>query len=138
MSDMHSYERFEEELHSDGRIHHSVHCANCGYSLRLQRYTGRCPECGKEYNARPLHMRNIFQADSDPFPVFGVSVVVSWTALTVWMIVGALTSRNSGLLFFGLIFLVMCGFMGAVELRKVRKTLHAYRISRRVAESEDW
>jgi hypothetical protein len=34
-------------------------CATCGYNLRTRSVVGRCPECGGEYDARPLGRRGI-------------------------------------------------------------------------------
>ena len=53
-------DRLADEMYLDRRIAHSVYCGECGYNLRTLPYAGRCPECGGEYNARPLIMKGIF------------------------------------------------------------------------------
>ena len=62
-------ERLADEAYKDRRMAGTVYCGNCGYNLRTLPYVYRCPECGHEYNARPLVMKGIFlpQSVSPPF-----------------------------------------------------------------------
>lgn len=52
-------ERIREEMFAGRRIADSVYCGRCGYNLRSLPYCYHCPECGSEYNARPLVMKGI-------------------------------------------------------------------------------
>ena len=69
-------DRLEREAHdayTDHIITGSIYCGSCGYNLKTLPYVYTCPECGNEYNARPLHMHGIFTPHAIEFP-FGASV----------------------------------------------------------------
>lgn len=60
--------RIGRDLEQDRGITRGLHCAGCGYSLRTRPTVGRCPECGGEYDARPLGRRGILQPQDIRFP----------------------------------------------------------------------
>jgi hypothetical protein len=57
-----------EELFRQRGIDRDMFCAKCGYNLRTRPRIGRCPECGNDYDARPLGTYGILQAESVTFP----------------------------------------------------------------------
>ena len=60
--------RLSDEVYRDSKIRTSLYCAKCGYNLRTLPFVHRCPECGNEYNARPLNMVGIFVPHHAYFP----------------------------------------------------------------------
>jgi len=60
--------RIGREIEQDRGITRNVHCAECGYNLRTRPVVGRCPECGGQYDSRPLGMRGILQPRDIRFP----------------------------------------------------------------------
>ena len=43
-------------------------CGKCGYNLRTLSIFGRCPECGNEYDARPIRMEGLLLGQDIGFP----------------------------------------------------------------------
>ena len=68
----------------------STYCERCGYNLRTLPYVYTCPECGNQYNARPLKMKGIFQPHTTRVPVGDV-------AAGVFSVGGALLFGISGI-----------------------------------------
>jgi len=64
-----SYEdQLSDDVFKDRRISATVFCGKCGYNLRTLPYLYQCPECGNEYNARPLVMKGVFLPQRTPAP----------------------------------------------------------------------
>ena len=78
-------DRFADDQYLDRRITSSVFCGNCGYNLRTLPYTYQCPECGQDYNARPLEMRGIFSPQDVDIP-FGDMAAAAFCALAVYVL----------------------------------------------------
>lgn len=62
-------DRMADDAYKDMRITSSIYCGTCGYNLRTLPYTGPCPECGSDYNARALSMKGIFTINDIELPV---------------------------------------------------------------------
>lgn len=79
--------RISEEIYTDRRISSSTYCGRCGYNLRTLPYVGTCPECGSDYNARPLKWEGIFTAEQVRFPFSTLlGVFVTAVAAVVFVI----------------------------------------------------
>ncbi len=113
-------EREADDMFKDRRIAHAVRCGRCGYNLKTLPYIGQCPECGNEYNARPMSMKGIFNACEGGFPfrsffgafvgAAGAVVMASWaldpldlvglllTAIFLWMALMYFWSGCSGVM----------------------------------------
>jgi hypothetical protein len=64
-------------------------CAGCGYNLRTRPRVGRCPECGNEYDTRPLHLRGLLGMDAKAFPLIGLrDVVLALLVVAPFLVVG--------------------------------------------------
>jgi hypothetical protein len=78
-------DRIADDIYKDRRISGSVYCGTCGYNLRTLPYVYTCPECGQEYNARPLVMKGIFAPhDADiPFGDFASALFCAAAAYVI-------------------------------------------------------
>lgn len=78
-------DRIADDMYKDRRITSSVYCGKCGYNLRTLPYIYACPECGQEYNARPLKMKGIFapQEADIPFGDFASAILCAVTAFFI-------------------------------------------------------
>lgn len=49
-------------------LNYDTYCAACGYNLRTRARFGRCPDCGNEYDARPLKFKGLLESSPPRFP----------------------------------------------------------------------
>ena len=102
-------ERLADDTYKGRLITGSIYCGQCGYNLRTLPYVHTCPECGNQYNARPLKMEGIFLPQEAQIPwgdlvaagfcaggalLFGASAVGSPDAVRI-SIAGALAAIAS-------------------------------------------
>jgi len=59
----------ERQLLTRQTIPSDLFCANCGYNLRTRAVISRCPECGSDYDARPVKMTGILRDEDVQFPL---------------------------------------------------------------------
>ncbi len=126
-------ERNADDVYKDRRITTSVFCGTCGYNLRTLPYLYTCPECGHEYNARPMKMRGIYAPQEAEIP-FGDVAAAGFCALSVVVIAwGAFNPLDAWRIAFAVIF-VLFTFMFLVRAyRRFFALLHARRIAKRIA-----
>ena len=127
-------ERPEDELWAGTRIIHSLYCGECGYNLRSLPYTGRCPECGGPYNARPLKMKGIFLPQNMELPVLDILMLAVGLAFSISFIRDAINPYKSGQMFMGIVVLVLSlafahrgwsKFARFLKLRSILKQIEA-------------
>ncbi len=82
-------ERLADESFKDRRIGGTVYCGGCGYNLKTLPYMYQCPECGQEYNARPLVMKGIFLPLNISPPFVDMAAVVLCGPIAFFLIDGA-------------------------------------------------
>ena len=76
-------DRLADDIYKNRRISGWIYCGNCGYNLRTLPYVYTCPECGHEYNARPLTMRGIFLPHEASFPLRDLAALLACVLGTV-------------------------------------------------------
>lgn len=130
-------DRLVDEILADRVIVGNVYCGRCGYNLRTLSYTGRCPECGSDYNARPLKMQGIFDARLVVFPTSDIFAAVLTLALGGWLILTGLRPVAQWRLFFGLASLVMGGFFVRLSWTGSVRFFYLRVIARRIERGED-
>jgi hypothetical protein len=60
--------RTGRELEQARGIDRDVFCAQCAYNLRTRPSVGRCPDCGGEYDCRPMRFKGILMPADLKFP----------------------------------------------------------------------
>jgi hypothetical protein len=128
-------ERLAEDHLAERIISMDLYCAGCGYNLRTRPYVGRCPECGGLYNARPLHMEGIFNAQLLVFPIGDVVGALLALGLAAAWIPAGIHSRDERLCLLGLILAVIGFFFARSAWRRAARFFHFRGIARRI-ESE--
>ena len=89
-------DRMADDLYLDRRIQTSIYCGRCGYNLKTLPYSYTCPECGSDYNARPMSMKGILVPDGSESPAGTVAtVVIAWMVGGVMILAGALYAMGS-------------------------------------------
>jgi hypothetical protein len=129
-------ERLAEQCLVDRIITMDLYCARCGYNLRMLPYLGRCPECGGEYNARPLRMEGIFNAQMLVFPTGDVAAAVFTWALAAVLIAAGVYSLDGWWLFFAVICAVLGFFFTRSAWNRATRFFQFRGIARRIAS--DW
>ncbi|HUU84893.1 MAG TPA: hypothetical protein VM243_15445, partial [Phycisphaerae bacterium] len=94
-------ERLAEDILADRVIIGNTYCGRCGYNLRTRPYSGRCPECGGQYNARPLRMQGVFDARLVVFPASDIFAALFTLGLGAWMILSGIQPMSEWHLFWG-------------------------------------
>ncbi len=129
-------ERLADEQYKNRIITVSVYCGNCGYNLRMLPYIHTCPECGNQYNARPLKMKGIFMPHETYFPASDVAAVLLCAPVAFVLIRGGIKTVDQGRLILGGVFgVIMIVFMVQAYSRLVR-FLKARALARRIALEE--
>ena len=137
-------DRLADDQYQDRRITTSTYCGNCGYNLRTLPYIYTCPECGHEYNARPLVRRGIFDPSEAEIPWWHMAGVVFffWGTFSLgYHTFNSLRNPFTMLFLFPtLVFLlVMTGCAMILSVRAYRRLTHFYRtarLTRKIAEQE--
>ena len=130
-------ERLPEDIYFDRRITASTYCSKCGYNLRTLPYIYSCPECGQQYNARPLHMKGIYlPADHEP-PVGRMVVAAFWYLLAIPMIRSGLNPPETPQLAFGGLFLSIALWYSVLVIRQLHRYQLARHVARRIRDEED-
>ncbi len=113
-----------------------VFCATCGYSLRGLNVVGVCPECGKEYNARPMKMVNVRHPYGTALPWGNIWSAVIGGIITMLLVQSLATQ-------FYVMTAVLAGVFGVATVAFVRLALrgindhrHAQRALRQMEEEK--
>lgn len=124
------------DQYRDRLISGSIFCGKCGYCLRTLPYVYTCPECGNEYNARPLSQDGVFKPYEALFP-FGdllalivclpvAAVLLGW-GIRAWLLVVVVF----GVLYTGLAILFAVRFW-----QRIGMFIRAKSIARRIRMEE--
>ena len=62
-------DQLADDQYTKRRITNSTYCSQCGYNLKTLPYKYQCPECGNEYNARPLIYSGIYFPHQNHLPI---------------------------------------------------------------------
>ena len=129
-------ERLADDAYRDRRISGSIYCAACGFNLRTLPYLHRCPECGQEYNARPLKMTGIFLPQEAQFPARDAFGGLFWSVVCGVTLFQAYATSNSNTLVLSLAAAIMAAADLFIAHRRFNVWLKAIKIARRIAAEE--
>ena len=129
-------ERLADDQYKDRIITGSVYCGSCGYNLRTLPYIYTCPECGNQYNARPLKMTGIFTPHETYFPASEIAAALLCAPIAFVLIRGGIITADSGRVTLGALFcMIMVSFAVQAYMRLVR-FIKARALARRIALEE--
>ncbi len=80
-------DRLADDTYKNRVITGFIYCGHCGYNLHSLPYVYTCPECGRQYNARPLIMKGIFSPHNAQLPVSeiaGMLLCLSVAVALIW------------------------------------------------------
>ena len=109
-----------------------AYCANCGYNLRTLHVIGRCPECGTEYNARPLEMINVRSPYGTTLPWGHIWYCAICALITLTLVHWMLDTFYVMALVFAATFAVGTIVFGRLAARDIGHHLQAQRILRQM------
>ena len=114
-----------QELISERGIDRDLFCECCGYNLRTLRLIGRCPECGGEYDTRPMNVRGILSVKDLTVPgdLIGALIVSGSLAYLILSVAVRYTILWAHLLGFPFA-LLFCFLFVAVFRRMLRMVRH--------------
>ena len=131
-------DRIADDMYQDRRITGSVHCAECGYSLKSLPYRYRCPECGQEYNARPLSQKGIFSPHEGDFPYNDIFMTIVGVGTAVVFAWGGLAPRDNWRLGGAGVFVVLTLVWLRRTVIQFGRFLKTGAIIRRIRAEEEW
>ncbi|MGB2987702.1 MAG: hypothetical protein WBE26_17690 [Phycisphaerae bacterium] len=129
-------ERFADDIYKDRRITGSVYCGNCGYNLHTLPYIYTCPECGSQYNARPLAMHGIFAPHEIEFPFRDILAALVCAVTTLVIGYPALKSLQAVRLAFAVVFAGLTIWFAWYADIRLGRYFKAVAIARRIAAQE--
>jgi hypothetical protein len=129
-------ERLADDAYRERRMAGTVYCGNCGYNLRTLFYVYRCPECGQEYNARPLVMRGIFLPQNVSPPFVEMFAVVLYGPIAFVLIDGATQPFEPAKFVMGLGAAILAVVYLWLAYGRWVRVLKARIIARRIAQAE--
>jgi hypothetical protein len=132
----HELDKIAADIYNNRLIGGSTYCGVCGYNLRTLPYQYRCPECGNEYNARPLTMKGIFLAGDAELPVSDVLGVAFFGVAAFLFVQSGLNPPSPDRLLIGAAFLGLTIYHLTLGGHRIRRYLRARAIARRIRLSE--
>lgn len=129
-------ERIADDMYKDRVIRGSVYCGHCGYNLHSLPYVYTCPECGNQYNARPLKMDGIFVLHDTYFPASDVAAVLLCAPIVYLLIAGGVNPTDYGRLILGAGVGVVALTFAVKAYHRLPRFFKARSIARRIALEE--
>lgn len=117
------------------RLAHELHCGECGFNLITQPYSGRCPECGNDYNARPTVMKGIFIPGSVVPPIWPAVLLIVSGLVSAQFVRSAVTPLDMERLFVAVVVLLIPGYFGWRVWHDTAKFLKQRAIERYIAST---
>jgi len=130
-------ERIADDMYLQRGIRESLYCGNCGYNLRTLPHIYRCPECGNEYNARPLKMRGIFLPYEVEPPIGDAAATVFCGLATALLFYYAVSRGDAGLLVISMVFVAMLVVFSVKFTRRLTRFMKAASLLRRIKMDEE-
>jgi hypothetical protein len=117
-------------------LNYDTYCAACGYNLRTRPRFGKCPECGNEYDARPLGFKGLLEFTPPRFPFSELwHVLLAGIGAGVCALLAAAGSMRAW--WAALPFVVAMAIFLYLALRQGVRWWHGVRILREVRRSTD-
>ncbi len=129
-------DRLADDIYKNRRITGWMYCGHCGYNLRTLPYVYTCPECGHEYNARPLSMRGIFLPQQATFPLRDLAALLACVLGTAVFAYGSVQPARFVHLGIASLFAGLSLWFAAHTYKRLAAFLKAVNISRRIAAEE--
>jgi len=95
-----------------------------------------CPECGQEYNARPLVHRGILCPGMTPFPLGDILSTLLCAVVAIHVAGRCLEPINWGFFFFVVPLFLLVILLAHRAVRNTGAYLHTRRIERRILREE--
>lgn len=130
-------DRIADDIDKQRRITDSVYCGHCGYNLRTLPYAYQCPECGKEYNARPLSLKGIFIRYQAELPIREAFITLMGAASTVALGYGAFNPRDNVRMVICFVFALITVLFSAQSITRFRLFINSIRIGNRIRLEEE-
>ena len=132
----HELDRMADDIYLNRRIIGSIFCEKCGYNLKTLPYVHRCPECGSDYNARPLTMKGIFFPGNYDFPGSRMTSALFFLALGGLLVNSAGTGKDT-VMCIAAAAVVAVGLLQSYKTwQSVLRYWHAKEIAVRIAKQE--
>ena len=75
--------KIEQEILFDRGLQFDLFCSKCAYNLRTRPPLGICPECGNEYDTRPLHRKGILLPHDLKLPYQAFAGMLLFTGIAI-------------------------------------------------------
>lgn len=125
-----------DDVYKDRIITGTLYCGNCGYNLHSLPYVHTCPECGNQYNARPLMMKGIFFPHETYFPASELAVVLLLAPIIFVFVWGGINPVEYDRLAFAATLAVIMTLFAVQGYRRFIRFCKFHTIARRIALEE--
>ncbi len=130
-------ERLSNDMYYQRRITTSIFCGNCGYNLKTLPVIHACPECGNEYNSRPLKMHGVFLPHTVEFPFGDIVVSALSVFFTTLIAIRAFSPVNPDIVLIALGFLALTTYLVIRLFGRLSLYIKGVRVARHIDEYED-
>lgn len=120
--------QLERQLLTRRMIADNLFCGNCGYNLRTRPTIGICPECGHEYDARPVSMQGILLDDDISFPFAELAGMLALSGLGLGALYAAVYRGVEWMYVPGGMFTLLGVIYVGQTFRKTARYLHHRRL----------
>lgn len=128
--------RLAEDTYRDRIITGSVYCGKCGYNLHTLPYVYNCPECGSDYNARPLIQKGVFKLYEAHLPGGDIFTTLLCALITTYLVWTGVSPLNVARIWLGSVFFVLGAWYAMKAWSGLRQFVRARVIARRIAIEE--
>ncbi len=129
-------ERLADDTDKGRILLSSTYCERCGYNLRTLPCVYTCPECGNQYNARPLKMEGIFLPHKTRVPVGDIAAVVFGVGGALLFGISGIRSADPiRIAIAGMFLLLSIPFLWRAY-RGLRRLAHTRAVARQIAMEE--
>ena len=129
-------DRLADETYKNRTIAGFVYCGRCGYNLHSLPYVHTCPECGNQYNARPLSMTGIFTPHDASLPISELAGMILCLVVGGGLIWVGVTNPGTWQLVVGVAIVILAIVLGYQSYGRMARFFNTLRIARQI-EAED-
>ncbi len=134
--DIGELDRLADDTYKNRVITGFIYCGHCGYNLHSLPYVYTCPECGQQYNARPLVMKGIFSPHNAQLPVSEIAGMLLCLTVAVGLIWSGVKGSGTVRIIAGAAIGILGITLGSKAYQRTMQYFKTMGIARRI-EAED-
>lgn len=129
-------DRLADDTYKNRNITGFIYCGRCGYNLHSLPYVYTCPECGNQYNARPLAMVGIFTPHDANLPFSELAGMILCLVVGGGLIWSGVTNPGTWQLVAGVAIGILALVLGYQAYGRLKRFFNTLRIARQIEAEE--